>query len=99
MVETEQETEVVQAVRTAKEYLNTVYADEVIRDIGLEEVVFDEELKKWKITLGFFRAWDPVASMFGSDEKKNRSYKVISINDRNGEAESIIDRILPNIKK
>ena len=39
-----------------------------------------------------------MAPMFGFDEK-NRSYKVISINDRNGEAESIIDRILPDIKK
>ena len=43
MVETEQETDVMQAVRTAKKFLNRAYADEVIREIGLEEVVFDEE--------------------------------------------------------
>lgn len=90
--------DVVQAVRAAREFLNAVYADENIQSIGLEEVVFDEISQKWKITLGFFRSWDARPSIFGPGTEK-RTYKVISINDRNGEAESIIDRILPNIEK
>ena len=90
--------DVVQAVRAAREYLNAVYVDENIQDIGLEEVVFDERLEQWKITLGFSRAWGPVGFIFTPVEKK-RSYKIISIDDRNGEVKSIIDRILPNIEE
>ena len=99
MVEMGREMDVIQAVRAAREYLNMAYADEAIRNVGLEEVVFDERLEQWKITLEFFRAWDPMASIFGSGDVKKRAYKVISINDKSGKAESIIDRILPNAEE
>ena len=47
-----------EAVRTAKEYVAELYADEPASHVGVEEVVFDEPDNAWKVTVGFFRPWD-----------------------------------------
>ena len=46
------------AVAVAKKYLIDIFRDEIITDVGLEEVVLDRPTGQWKITLGFFRNWD-----------------------------------------
>lgn len=45
--------EVTQAVRLARQYANDFYQDEGIKNLGLEEVVFDDDSKEWRITLGY----------------------------------------------
>ncbi len=45
--------EVTQAVRLARQYANDFYQDENIKNLGLEEVVFDDDSKEWRITLGY----------------------------------------------
>ena len=53
--------DVKEAVRTAKEYLAELFAEETITDVGLEEVVFDDASNEWNITIGFSRPWSQVA--------------------------------------
>ncbi len=45
--------DVKEAVRTAKEYLGELFAEESISDVGLEEVKFEDPSNKWNITIGF----------------------------------------------
>lgn len=45
--------EVTDAVRLARQYANDFYQDESIKNLGLEEVVFDDDSKEWRITLGY----------------------------------------------
>ena len=47
--------DVKEAVRTAKQYMTNVFANEGLGDLGLEEVVFDDDKKEWRITVGFSR--------------------------------------------
>ena len=54
-----------EAVRTAKEYVAEIFSDEPANHIGVEEVVFDEQLNAWKVTVGFFRPWDEKLSVAG----------------------------------
>ena len=95
--------DVKQAVITAKIYFNDVFKDESLSHVGLEEVVFDEESKDWKITLGFYRDWNmpsKLADAFTPNPlvDKGRSYKVICINDVDGKVKQLTIRTLPNIE-
>ena len=83
-----------EAVSKAKRYLSDLFADEELINIGLEEVDFDGAA--WKITLGFSRSWDRKGHLVAalSESRPERSYKVLRINDENGEVESLKDRIL-----
>lgn len=45
--------EVTEAVKLARQYANDFYQDENIKNLGLEEVVFDDDSKEWRITLGY----------------------------------------------
>ena len=85
--------DVKEAVRTAKEYLVNLYEGENITDIGLEEVVFNDESDNWNITIGFSRPWDTRNDVITS-LRLRRSYKVVSIDDTTGRVESLTDRIL-----
>ena len=88
--------DVKEAVRTAKAYLVDLFEDEQITNVGLEEVLFDEESAVWKITIGFSRSWDlkgPLSvTMAGASP--DRSYKMLSISDATGKVESLRDRVL-----
>ena len=61
------------AVRTAKEYVADLLADEGIINLGLEEVVFDEGDGTWNVTVGFSRPWElarnPMTAITGSRTK------------------------------
>lgn len=44
-----------EAVQTAKDYINAIYADEQVGGVGLEEVKFESGLPDtWDVTIGFF---------------------------------------------
>lgn len=89
-----------EAARTAKEYLIDLFDGEDIKNVGLEEVVFDEASDSWRITIGFSRPWErnavatPLAVTLG-DRRPPRSYKVVSVNDEDGSVVSLTDRVLP----
>ena len=89
--------DVKEAVQTAKDYLTDLFADEEITDVGLEEVEFDEFDNIWKVTVGFSRPWNHQNGLSNTQEgygRPNRSYKVVHINDYEGVATSVTDRIL-----
>ena len=84
--------DVKQAARTAREYLSELYSEEQVTDIGLEEVVFDDVSKEWRITIGFSRPWNRRNALRGLSEA--RSYKVVCIDDWTRKVTSLKDRLL-----
>lgn len=86
--------DVKEAARVAKDYVTDLFADEQIKHVGLEEVVFDGA---WEITIGFSRPWDQgglLVTTVVDRSPASRSYKVLRINDETGQVESLTDRIL-----
>ncbi len=88
-----------EAVQKAKKYINTIFADEDIEHVGVEEVVFDNDNKEetWKITIGFFRPWDQtegIAASLLQSRWNKRDFKVIKIDDRTGDVISMTHRTL-----
>jgi len=81
-----------QAVRLAKEWLVSQYADEGIANIGLEEVRWNDG--EWEITLGFTRQWDDsnlaLAGIAGL--LKPRTYKIVTVSDSEGKVVSLRNR-------
>ena len=81
------------AVQRAREFVEDLLQDEGITDVGLEEVVFDDESNEWKVTIGFSRPWDLQRSVL--EDAPSRSYKVIRIDNGGGAVKSLTDRVLP----
>ena len=84
-----------EAVALARKYLQEVFAEEKIVNLGLEEVEYDDAQHRWSITLGFSRPWDDnsqgrVAVMLGTPMK--REYKVVKIDDRDKKGIAIKNR-------
>ena len=89
--------DVKEAVRTAKVYIADLYTDEEIVNLGLEEVVFEEQPDTWKVTIGFSRPWDqkgPLVAALVDRSPTARSYKVLRIHDSSGQVKSLTDRFL-----
>ena len=79
-----------QAVAIAKSHVMELFADESIRNLGLEEI--ESNGIYWNVTIGFSRPWDVgVNSVLGNSD---RAYKVIRINRNNGCVISVKDRNL-----
>lgn len=89
-----------QAVRKAIEYITDIYADANIEHVDVEEIAFDEKAGAWKITIGFFRNWrQPMLSLqaltrMEPRQWKNRTFKVVQINDSDGRVLSMTHREL-----
>ena len=91
-----------EAVATAKQYTMEVFADEKIADLGLEEVVLDDEHGVWRITVGFSRPRalanrsiaDTAAefSMLNGDPLTHRLHKVVTIKDASNKVVSLTNR-------
>ncbi|MDR3555734.1 MAG: hypothetical protein P4L55_13330 [Syntrophobacteraceae bacterium] len=77
--------DVKKAVSLAKNYLEDLFADEKIYNIGLEEVSFNDQTKTWSVTVGFSRPWDEPPNSLVSIARHiaypARSYKVVEIVD------------------
>ena len=74
--------DVKEAVKRAKAFISDLFADEDIRDLGLEEVEYDEASREWRVTIGFTRPWDRVenprlAAM--RPRSMDREFKVVII--------------------
>ena len=74
------------AVAAAKDYIGSVYADESVQNIGLEEVEFDASSDVWRVTVGFSRPWDSPVSRaaevlqnMGAWPTLKRSYKAVVV--------------------
>lgn len=93
--------DVKEAVRAAKEYVNEVFVGENVRHVSLEEVLFDESENAWKVTIGFFRAWDDSrdtsARLLGLPDWKSRAYKVVKLDDETGKVVSLTHRRFPEV--
>ena len=91
--------DVKEATDKAREYVTTVFADEEITQLGLEEVMYDVDSEQWRITFGFARPWDQqntVAVRMGL--KTPRAYKMVHINNGDGSIAALTDRLLPDLK-
>jgi hypothetical protein len=73
------------AIRKAKDWIADVYAEEDIRNVGLEEVRRNGD--QWLITIGFSRPWDDAGSLITSiaGEIARRTYKTVRIDDASGD--------------
>jgi hypothetical protein len=83
--------DVKEAVALAKQYLAEVFVGEPIKNLGLEEVEFDDNSGIWCVTIGFSRPWDTpgtIATMFPGQ----RDYKVVRISDSDKKMISVKNR-------
>jgi len=77
-----------QAVQIAKTYVNDIFNEENIRDVGLEEV--KKEGDTWVVTIGFLRPWDEPKSMLQQIQSPlKRTYKKVFIKDETQEVVQI----------
>jgi len=80
--------DVKEAIAAAKKYINDIYADEQVTNLGLEEVEHIMSAGNWIITIGFSRPWSTprtraqeVLENLGAVSPLKRSYKVITMAD------------------
>ena len=88
--------DVKEAVATAKAHLAEAFSDETLRNLGLEEIRYEDD-DSWSVTLGFSRQWiEPkiITTALGRDHDLNRTYKTVRIDDASGKVVSITDRFL-----
>lgn len=93
------EMDVKDAVRTAKDYITTLYADEGVSRIGLEEVKFEDGLPStWDVTIGFFRSFKepPMGQLAAAlqTDPRLRVYKIVRIKDEDGQVISVTHRAI-----
>jgi hypothetical protein len=76
------------AIKLAKDYVNEVFAEEHVTNLGLDETEYDPETGRWYITVGFSRPWNTprtkaqeLLENMGAVSSLRRSYKVIVISD------------------
>lgn len=91
-----EEVDVQQAVQAAITFLGSIFVNEDVRDIRLEEVEFLDAEKEWLITLGFLRVIPteevpPIQQ--GIQEflgvRYRREYKSVAVDARTGQPKSI----------
>ncbi|PWN56198.1 hypothetical protein [Abyssibacter profundi] len=84
------------AVTLAKTHVVELFADEDVRNVGLEEVELDIDHKQWLVTIGFSRPWDEprntLANLAGGANFPRRSFKMVKISDTSGEVLSVKNR-------
>lgn len=70
-------------VALAKQHIRDLFAGEGIRDLGLEEVEYDNDERMWRVTIVFSRPWDEPKGPLGqfAGVKKAREYKDVRIAD------------------
>jgi uncharacterized protein YdeI (YjbR/CyaY-like superfamily) len=76
------------AITAAKAYVNEVYSDEQVTNLGLEEVERIPAAGTWEITLSFSRPWNTpktraqeILENLGGVSSLKRSSKVITVAD------------------
>ena len=88
--------EVKEAAQAAKAIVASLFADDRISNLLIEEVDFEELPETWKITVGFFRQPEvdskSVAGAILPLGQRQRSFKVVRIRDRDGQVLSVKHR-------
>ena len=83
-----------EAVQIAVAYVQDLFLNEQLTDLGLEEVEYVDAANAWLVTVGFSRPWDSALGAFsviaGAGKAKSRSFKVVTIKD--GQVVSLKDR-------
>ncbi|MCB8838239.1 hypothetical protein [Aurantimonas sp. VKM B-3413] len=83
------------AAKIAKDYVTDLLADENIANLGLEEVVYNEEEQAWNITLGFSRPWNSsrnAITTITGEPAIRRAYRVVKVRDADGQVLSFTKR-------
>ena len=85
-----------EAVRAAKQYITEMFDGEPLTNVGLEEVVYDDESREWGITVSFSRDWNRTSPFFPSKDEasQQRYYKKITIDDLTDDVKSLTDRVI-----
>lgn len=84
--------DVKEAVKLAIKYVADLFEEEQIKNLGLEEVEFEEGTDSWHVTIGFSRPWDNVSVGLMLRGTLSRSYKVVAINNSTGVVLSVKNR-------
>jgi len=87
--------EVRDAVAASKKYVQDIFSEEKISNLGLEEVEFDEATGIWCITLGFSRPWESPQNALAAIARQlqpPRAYKIVCISDKTGQLVSVKNR-------
>ncbi len=90
--------DVTEAVLRARQFIKTLYAEEPVAEVGIEEIDFDDEKALWTVTIGFRRLWDrpqPIEAAAGGDHASPRVYKAVSIRDHDKQVVSMKGRMFP----
>ena len=86
--------DVKEAVRRATEHIQALYDEEGIRNVGLEEIDFEDDC--WDVKIGFYRGWDTAVPSTPAPWKR-RAYKVVRIRDLTGSVVSVKHRAFAEI--
>jgi hypothetical protein len=87
------------AVAAAKFHLMQLFQEENITNVGLEEAEYDENRGQWRVTISFTRNWQPLeeggalsAAIARAALDRQRSHKVVTIDNGDGEIVSVKNR-------
>ncbi|MDO9473494.1 MAG: hypothetical protein Q7J28_10600 [Caulobacter sp.] len=83
------------AIKTAKAYVQDIFSDEGVLNIGLEEISYDDKTLTWDVTVGFSRRWDSQNAPFAAALQApsyRRTYKIVEVSDATGEVLSVRNR-------
>jgi len=86
--------DVKEAVRRATEHIRVLYDEEGIRNVGLEEIDFEDDC--WEVTIGFYRGWDSAVPSTPAPWKR-WAYKVVRIRDLTGSVVSVKHRAFAEV--
>lgn len=84
-----------QAVSSAKAYIADLFADEDLRNLGLEEVELDPQTNEWVVTIGFSRPWDEPRNALASltsGPGPRRAFKIVRISNASTDVVSVKNR-------
>lgn len=76
-----------EAITAAKAYVAEVFASDGARNIGLEELRFDDRRSLWLVTVGFTRPWEGpqgLSRWISEAQPVPRTFKTVEIEDEGG---------------
>jgi hypothetical protein len=88
--------DVKEAVTVAFQYVEDLFSQDGIVNLGLEEVEYDPHEDAWAVTVGFSRPWDLPARNGAlipvNPPTPRRDYKVVRVDANTGRVESVKNR-------
>ena len=101
MSDTQARITVKDAIKIAKDHIAELFASDNVKNVGLEEVAFDEAADAWNITVGFSRPWDSspmtqvqaLAALHAMyPDSPPRTYKISAVSAKNGKVLKVVNR-------